>query len=80
MDMANFGQESGLFQVQAVGSIIDQPAEVQESLILEAHAYGADFDFRNAAIMAINHPATVFAGQYSLAALSFRIHSGPALA
>jgi hypothetical protein len=78
--MTDFGKESGLFEIQAIRGIVDEAAKLEERLVLEAQADGADFDLRDAAIMAINHPATAFASQHSLAALSFRIHSGPALA
>jgi hypothetical protein len=78
--MTDFGKESGLFKVQAIRGIVDEAAQLQEGLILETQADGADFELGDAAIMAIDHAATVLASQHSLAALSFRIHSGPALA
>jgi hypothetical protein len=73
--MTDFGKESGLFEAQAIRGIVDEAAQLQESLVLETQADGADFDLGDAAIMAIHDTAPALASQHGLAALSFQIHS-----
>lgn len=72
MDTTNIlsrGRRIDLLAVETVYRIVNQMTELAESIHLEAQADRADFNLGNTAIVAVNDPAAIFAGEYGFAAL-----------